>query len=74
MAEFDDDRALRQGSAWNSENGRRHACQNKLAHEFSSQIAPKPIVFGFSVFSSVSKPLFEQLDLSRIGKVQVQAE
>ena len=73
VAEFDDDRPLGHGGARSDENGGSNPRQNQLAHELSSQLARKPAFFGFPVFSSGSKPLSEQLDLSRIGEAWRQA-
>jgi len=68
MAELDDNRALGHGGARSDKNGDRGPRENQLAHEISLPICTETGSFGVPVFSSGSKPLFEQLDLSRIRK------
>jgi hypothetical protein len=50
MAEFDDDRALRQGRRRSHKNGGRNCREHQLAHELSSQLTRRNrffLVFGF---------------------------
>ena len=71
VAELDDDRVVGQGGA-RSHREWRPQCRARINLRMNSppQLTHKPVFLGFPVFTSGSKPLFEQLDLSRIGKAR----